>query len=94
MRYEVAYFCSCHDYLDIPTNYCVFCVYFRIEKIKGKIKQPTQGLSTKRVKLKIENLRSGPRVVNTGGDEHAATAIDDDGPVVIAHIKRLEELCG
>lgn len=37
-------------------------------------------------------LRGGAWVVNSGGDEHAALAIDDDSPVVVAHIKRREEV--
>uniref|UniRef100_A0A2P2L5M6 Beta-galactosidase 9 isoform X1 n=1 Tax=Rhizophora mucronata TaxID=61149 RepID=A0A2P2L5M6_RHIMU len=38
------------------------------------------------------HLRSSARVVDAGGDEHAAVAVDDQSPVVIAHVERLEEV--
>lgn len=30
--------------------------------------------------------------METGGDEHAALAIDDERPVVVAHVEWLEEV--
>ena len=37
-------------------------------------------------------LRSGAGVVDSGRDEHAALAVDDDSPVVVAHVEWLEHV--
>lgn len=37
------------------------------------------------------HLGSGTRVVNSGRDEHTAVSVDDDSPVVVADIERLEK---
>lgn len=42
----------------------------------------------------IEYLGSGARVVDAGGDEHAAAAIDDQSSVVVGDVEGLEELGG
>jgi hypothetical protein len=38
------------------------------------------------------NLRSGAGIVDSGRDKHPALAVDDHSPVVVAHIKWLEEV--
>lgn len=43
---------------------------------------------------KVPNLGRRSWVVNPGGDEHPAFSIDDQSPVVVAHVERLEETRG
>lgn len=42
----------------------------------------------------IEYLGGGTRIVDAGGDEHAAVSIDDQSSVVVADVEWCEELGG
>ena len=44
----------------------------------------------KRRKRERDHLGSGARVVNSGGDEDATLAVEDERPLIVAHIERLE----
>lgn len=44
--------------------------------------------------MAIKHLRSGTRVVNTGGDEHSPVAVDDESTVIVGDVERLEVLAG
>lgn len=39
-------------------------------------------------------LRSGPRVVNSGGNEHPAMSVNDHCSVIVTHIERFKILAG
>lgn len=58
----------------------------------GLVTEMTMTKAKKCEKWIKEYLGSGSRVVNSSGDEHPALAVNDQSPMVVAHIEWLEEI--